>query len=83
MWDGGIQHNELPMLRTVLTPLVAADLLPGVGVEPLVHVVLGGLYGAALFIAHHASRGSPVATLDAVLDALVAGLDSRRGRTTP
>ncbi len=27
VWDGGIEHNELPMLRTVLTPLVAADLL--------------------------------------------------------
>ena len=81
VWDGGIEHNELPMLRTVLTPLVAADLLPGVGVEPLVHVALGGLYGAALFIAR--SRQPRVARrdVDAVLDALVAGLQSRPGRT--
>ncbi len=77
VWDGGIEHNELPMLRTVLTPLVAANLLPGVGVEPLVHVTLGGLYGAALFIAR--SRQPRVARreVDAVLDALVAGLQSR------
>ena len=65
------------MLRTVLTPLVAADLLPGVDVEPLVYVTLGGLYGAALFIAR--SRQPRVARreVDAVLDALVAGLQSR------
>jgi AcrR family transcriptional regulator len=83
VWDGGIEHNELPMLRTVLTPLVAADLIPGVGVEPLVHVTLGGLYGAALFIAR--SRRPRVARreVDAVLDGLVAGLQSLRGPTTP
>jgi AcrR family transcriptional regulator len=76
VWDGGIEHNELPMLRTVLTPLVDAELLPGVGVEPLVHVTLGGLYGAALFIAR--SPQPPVARRDveAVLDALIAGLRS-------
>src|SRR5581483_1320039 len=50
VWDGGIEHNELPMLRSVLTPLVETY-LPGVAVEPLVHVALGGLYGAALYIA--------------------------------
>ncbi len=43
VWEGGIEHNELPMLRTVLTPLVATHLLPGVAVEPLVHVALGGV----------------------------------------
>jgi Tetracyclin repressor-like, C-terminal domain len=83
VWDGGIEHNELPMLRAVLTPLVTADLIPGVGVEPLVHVALGGLYGAALFIAR--SRQPRVARrqVDAVLDALVAGLQSRLGPTSP
>src|SRR5438045_4042227 len=50
VWDSGIQHNELPMLRSVLTPLAEA-FLPGVPVEPLAHVALGGLYGAALYIA--------------------------------
>ena len=49
--EGGIGDVELPMLRTVLTPLAASDVLPGVAVEPLAHVALGGLYGAALFIA--------------------------------
>ena len=79
VWEGGIEHNELPMLRTVLTPLVAADLIPGVRVEPLVHVTLGGLYGAALFIAR--SRQPRVARreVDAVLDTLVAGLQSHLG----
>ena len=49
--EGGIGQVELPMLRTVLTPLAASDVLPGVAVEPLAHVALGGLYGAALYIA--------------------------------
>jgi len=79
VWEGGIEHNELPMLRSVLTPLVAADLIPGVRVEPLIHVALGGLYGAALFIAR--SRQPRVARreVDAVLDTLVAGLQSQSG----
>jgi AcrR family transcriptional regulator len=83
VWDGGIEHNELPMLRIVLTPLVAADLLPGVGVEPLVHVTLGGLYGAALYIAR--SRRPRVARgeAEAVLDALIAGLQAARRPTAP
>jgi Tetracyclin repressor-like, C-terminal domain len=51
VWQGGIEHVELPMLRTVLAPLVTTNVLPGVAVEPLAHVALGGLYGAALFIA--------------------------------
>ena len=58
---GGIEHNELPMLRTVLSPLVDTEPLPGVGVEPLVHVTLGGLYGAALFIARSGEPRTPVA----------------------
>ena len=79
VWDGGIEHNELPMLRTMLTPLVDTDLLPGVRTEPLVHVTLGGLYGAALFIAR--SRRPSVARreVDAVLDALITGLRSGLG----
>ena len=83
VWDGGIEHNELPMLRAVLTPLVAADLLPGVGVEPLVHVTLGGLYGAALFIARSRQPRDARGEVDAVLDALVAGLQSRLEPTPP
>jgi AcrR family transcriptional regulator len=77
VWDGGIEHNELPMLRTVLTPLVAAEVVSGVGVEPLAHVTLGGLYGAALFIAR--SRRPRVARreVEAVLDELIAGLQAR------
>ena len=73
MWDGGIEHNELPMLRGVLTPLVETY-LPGVAVEPLVHVALGGLYGAALYIARSPDPAAARAEADTVLDTLIGGL---------
>jgi len=76
VWDGGIEHNELPMLRSVLTPL-AETYLPGVAVEPLVHVALGGLYGAALYIARSTDPHAARAEADTVLDTLVGGLRSR------
>jgi AcrR family transcriptional regulator len=72
--EGGLGDVELPMLRTVLTPLLAAKRLPGVSVEPLAHVALGGLYGAALFIARSSDANAARAEVDAVLDALVGGL---------
>ena len=80
VWEGGIEHNELPMLRTVLTPLVATHLLPGVAVEPLVHVALGGLYGAALFIARSPKPKAARREVDTVLDQLISGL---RAGVTP
>jgi AcrR family transcriptional regulator len=73
-WEGGIEHVELPMLRTVLTPLVASNVLPGVAVEALVHVALGGLYGAALFIARSAEPNAARDEVDAVLDTLIGGI---------
>lgn len=76
--EHGFEPNELPMLRTVITPLVAAELLPGVGLEPLAHVALGGLYGAALYIARAGQPEAARAEIDAVLDAIVEGL---RGAT--
>jgi AcrR family transcriptional regulator len=76
VWDGGIEHNELPMLRTVLGPLVEAR-LPGVPVEPLAHVALGGLYGAALYIARSPDPVAARAEADVVLDTLISGLRSR------
>ncbi|HEV3352538.1 MAG TPA: helix-turn-helix domain-containing protein [Acidimicrobiales bacterium] len=76
VWEGGIEHTELPMLRTVLTPLVET-FLPGLAVEPLVHVALGGLYGAALYIARSPQPVDARAEVDAVLDTLVGGLRSR------
>lgn len=75
VWDGGIEHNELPMLRTILTPLVDT-FLPGVPVEPLAHVALGGLYGAALYIARSPAPTAARAEADLVLDALIRGLRS-------
>ncbi|MBV8387462.1 MAG: TetR/AcrR family transcriptional regulator, partial [Acidimicrobiia bacterium] len=76
VWDGGIEHNELPMLRSVLTPLASAY-LPDVPVEPLVFVALGGLYGAALYIARSADPAAARAEADVVLDTLIGGLRSR------
>ena len=72
--EGGIEHVELPMLRTVLTPLTASNHLPGVAVEPLAHVALGGLYGAALFIARSPNPNAARDEVDAVLDTLIGGL---------
>jgi AcrR family transcriptional regulator len=77
VWEGGIEHVELPMLRTVLTPLVASNVLPGLTVEPLVHVALGGLYGAALFIARSPDPKAARGEVDAVLDTLIGGLRAR------
>ncbi len=75
-WEGGIEHIELPMLRSVLTPLIEAY-LPGLGVDALAHVALGGLYGAALFIARSPAPLEARAEVDAVLDTLVGGLRAR------
>jgi AcrR family transcriptional regulator len=75
--EGGIDHVELPMLRTVLTPLTASNLLPGVAVEPLAHVALGGLYGAALFIARTPNPTAARKQVDVVLDTLIGGLRAR------
>jgi AcrR family transcriptional regulator len=75
-WEGGIEHIELPMLRSVLTPLVRGY-LPGLGVEALVYVALGGLYGAALYIARSSAPREARAEQDAVLDTLIGGLRAR------
>jgi AcrR family transcriptional regulator len=72
--EGGIEPVELPMLRTVLTPLMASNVLPGVAVEPLAHVALGGLYGAALFIARSPDPNTARRDVDVVLDTLIGGL---------
>ncbi len=61
----------------MLTPLVATEVLPGVAVEPLVHVAPGGLYGAALFIARSPDPNAARAEVDVVLDTLVDGLRVR------
>jgi AcrR family transcriptional regulator len=80
-WEGGITHVELPMLRTVLTPLVDTH-LPGLAVEALVYVALGGLYGAALYIARSPEPKTARADADAVVDTLIGGLRSRIDPTT-
>jgi AcrR family transcriptional regulator len=80
-WEGGIEHVELPMLRAVLTPLVD-NYLSGLAAEALVHVALGGLYGAALYIARSAEPRAARTEVEAVLDTLIDGLRSRLDETT-
>jgi AcrR family transcriptional regulator len=79
MWESGVEHvehTELPMLRAVLTPLVEA-FLPGVTVDALAHVALGGLYGAALYIARSSDPTTARSDAEAVLDTLIGGLRAR------
>jgi AcrR family transcriptional regulator len=76
--EAEIGQVELPTLRTVLTPLAASAALPGVAVDPLAHVALGGLYGAALFIARSPDPGAARREVDVVLDTLIGGLRAAR-----
>lgn len=73
-WEGGMEGVELPMLRAVLTPLVDSAALPGVALDPLAHVALGGLYGSALYIARAADPRAARAQADAVLDVVLRGV---------
>jgi AcrR family transcriptional regulator len=82
-WDkGSTEHSELEMLRRVLTPLAAAY-LPGLEMEALAHVALGGLYGAALYIARSPEPATARAEADAVLDTLITGLRAGAGPDAP
>ena len=74
VWADPIEHIELPMLRTVLGPLAETDILPGLTVEALIHVALGGLYGAALYIARSPDPTAAQAEADVVLDTIIRGL---------
>jgi len=71
--EAEIGQVELPMLRTLLTPIAGAA-LSGVAVDPLAHVALGGLYGAALFIARSPDPAAARREVDIVLDTLIGGL---------
>ena len=73
-WEGGMEGVELPMLRTVLTPLVDSGALPGVALDALAHVALGGLYGSALYIARAADPEAARAEAEAVLDVVLSGV---------
>lgn len=75
--DAGIERKELNMLLAVLTPLATGD-LQGVPVEPLAYVALGGLYGAALYIARAAEPKKARAEADTVLDTIIDGIRAAR-----
>jgi len=75
------EHSELDMLSQVLAPLAAAY-LPGLDMQALAHVALGGLYGAALYIARSPEPAAARAAADMVLDTLVTGLRSGAGAAT-
>jgi AcrR family transcriptional regulator len=77
--EGGLEHVEMSMLRAVLTPLTTSGDLEGVPVEPLAYVALGGLFGAALYIARAPEPAKARAEADAVLDVIIGGLRSAGG----
>lgn len=68
---------ELPMLRTVLTPLLGTTTFGGVALDALTYVALGGLYGASLYIARASDPRAARGEVDLVLDTLVSGLLGR------
>ena len=70
----GIDPVELPMLRTVLTPLLGTTTFGGMAIDALSYVALGGLFGASLFIARAADPRAARAEVDLVLDTLTTGL---------
>ncbi len=70
----GIDPVELPMLRTVLTPLLGTATLGGIAIDALTYVALGGLYGASLYIARASDPQAARSEVDRVLDTLVTGL---------
>jgi hypothetical protein len=70
----GIDPVELPMLRTVLTPLLGTTAFGGIAIDSLTYVALGGLYGASLYIARAADPLAARAEVDHVIETLVAGL---------
>jgi AcrR family transcriptional regulator len=76
VWADPIEHIELPTLRAVLGPLVQTKVLPGITVEALVHVALGGLYGAALYIARTPDPKRARAEAEAVVETIIRGLQT-------
>jgi AcrR family transcriptional regulator len=70
----GIDPVELPMLRTVLTPLLGTTTFGGMALDALTYVALGGLYGASLYIARASDPLAARAEVDLVLDTIVSGL---------
>jgi AcrR family transcriptional regulator len=70
----GIDPVELPMLRAVLTPLLGTTTFGGTAIDALTYVALGGLYGAALYIARAADPPSARIEVESVLDTLIGGL---------
>lgn len=76
VWEDGIEQEQMPMLRAVVEPLVVAVFGERITVDPLVHVVLGGLYGAALHIARSPDPAAARRETTAVLELLTDGLRS-------
>jgi len=70
----GVDPVELPMLRTVLTPLLGSTSFGGMALDALTYVALGGRYGASLYIARASDPRAARAEVDVVLDTLISGL---------
>jgi AcrR family transcriptional regulator len=70
----GIDPVELPMLRTVLTPLLGTTTFGGMALDALTYVALGGLYGASLYIARASDPLAARAEADVVIGTIIGGL---------
>ena len=70
----GIDPHELPMLRSVLTPLLGTTAFGSIAIDALTYVALGGLYGGSLDIARASDPKAARAEVDVVIDTLVRGL---------
>lgn len=70
-----LRSVEPPVLRDVLAPMVETY-FPDLPLMGLAHITLGGLYGAALWIARSPEPGVARAEADMVLDMLIDGLRS-------
>ena len=67
----GIDPVELPMLRTVLSPLLRTSTFDGMAIDSLAYVALGGLYGASLYIARASDPRAARAEVERVLGYLI------------
>jgi AcrR family transcriptional regulator len=83
VWSGGLEHMELGMLRNVLAPLGSTPELSGIPLEPMAHIALGAIYGAALFIARSQDLERARRDANVVLELVIQGLRAgqRLGQT--
>jgi AcrR family transcriptional regulator len=76
-WRRVMEVHGLGQLRAWLTRITAAGALPEQPIEPLAHMLLGALTGAAMLVAYSDEAGEMERTCES-LERLVRGLGSNR-----